>query len=74
VWFGIFAPSATPAPLVKRLNQDLSALIASAELREQFDRLGMDPMGGSPAEATAFIASELAKWGKVVASSGATID
>lgn len=74
VWFGIFAPAATPAPLVRRLNQDLSALIASPEMREQFDRLGMDPMGGSPAEATAFIASELAKWGKVVASSGATID
>ncbi|MFM8546370.1 MAG: tripartite tricarboxylate transporter substrate binding protein [Betaproteobacteria bacterium] len=74
VWFGIFAPAATPAPLVKRLNSDLAMLIASPDMREQFDRLGMDPMGGSPAEAGAFVAAEIAKWAKVVASSGATID
>lgn len=74
VWFGIFAPAATPAPLIKRLNQDLVTLIASTDIREQFDRLGMDPMGGSPEQATAFIANELSKWARVVASSGATID
>jgi tripartite-type tricarboxylate transporter receptor subunit TctC len=74
VWFGIFAPAATPASVVVRLNADINAVMQSKEMREQLDKLGMEPMGGSPAEATRFVREETAKWAKVVAASGATID
>ena len=74
VWFGIFAPAATPASVVARLNADINAVMQSKEMREQLDKLGMDPMGGSPAEAARFVREETAKWAKVVAASGATID
>lgn len=74
VWFGIFAPAATPASVVTRLNADINAVLQSKEMREQLDRLGMEPMGGSPADATRFVREETAKWARVVAASNATID
>jgi tripartite-type tricarboxylate transporter receptor subunit TctC len=46
----------------------------SREMREQLDKLGMEGMGGSPAEAQRFVREETAKWARVVAASGARID
>ena len=57
-----------------RLNADINAVLQSKEMREQLDRLGMEPMGGSPADATRFVREETAKWARVVAASNATID
>jgi tripartite-type tricarboxylate transporter receptor subunit TctC len=74
VWFGIFAPTATPAAVVARLNADINTVMQSREMREQLDKLGMEPMGGSPAEAQRFVREETAKWARVVAASGARID
>jgi len=74
VWFGIFAPAATPALVVARLNADINAVMQSREMREQLDKLGMEAMGGSPAEASRFVREETAKWARVVAASGARID
>lgn len=72
VWFGIFAPVATPAAVVARLNADINSVMKSKEMREQFEKLGMDPMGGTSEEASRFVREETAKWAKVVAASGAT--
>lgn len=74
VWFGIFAPSATPPQVVGRLNADINTVMQSREMREQLEKLGMDPMGGSPAEAKRFVSDETAKWAKVVANSGARLE
>jgi len=74
VWFGIFAPAATPAAVVARLNADINTVMQTREMREQLDKLGMEGMGGSPAEAQRFVREETAKWARVVAASGARID
>ncbi|MBL8385931.1 MAG: tripartite tricarboxylate transporter substrate binding protein [Burkholderiales bacterium] len=74
VWFGVFAPAATPPGVVARINADMNAALRSKEVREQFDRLGMEPMGGTSADATAFVRAETVKWAKVVAASNAKID
>ncbi len=74
VWFGIFVPNATPPHLIGRLNADINTVMQSREIREQLERLGMEPMGGSPAEAKRFVSAESAKWAKMVAASGARLD
>lgn len=72
VWFGIFAPAATPAATLAKLNGDINAVMRSKEMRDQLDKLGMDPMGGTSEEAFRFVRDETAKWAKVVVASGAT--
>jgi tripartite-type tricarboxylate transporter receptor subunit TctC len=42
-WVGMLVPSATPQPLQKRLHEEASRALASAEVRERMAKLGADP-------------------------------
>lgn len=70
-WQGAWAPAKTPAPLVRRLNQDLLKLIALPEVRARFAELGMQPAGTSEQELARVIQSDLVKWAKVIQASNA---
>jgi tripartite-type tricarboxylate transporter receptor subunit TctC len=65
-WIGIVAPAGTPAPVVALLHKEISAIQESAELRKRFASEGADVVQMSAAEFGAFIASEHAKWGRVI--------
>jgi tripartite-type tricarboxylate transporter receptor subunit TctC len=41
-WNALFAPKATPAPVIKRLNDALRAAVADADLRRQMEAVGVD--------------------------------
>jgi tripartite-type tricarboxylate transporter receptor subunit TctC len=73
-WFGIFAPAATPAPIVAQLNQAFTAALRSPEMRERLARMGAEPAPMSPQEFAQLITRELAKYEKVVRFSGARVD
>ena len=70
-WHGLVVPSATPAPIVQRLNQGINAALRDPQLRERLEGLGIEIAGGSSQEFAAYIASEIPKWTKVVKDSGA---
>ena len=65
-WIGIVAPAGTPAPVVALLHKEISAIQDSPELRKRFAFEGADVVQMSVAEFGAFIASEHAKWGRVI--------
>ncbi len=66
-WAGLLAPAGTPAELVRRVAAEVDALLrGDAELRRKFEDMGTVPMGGSSADFATFLASETAKWGKVI--------
>jgi tripartite-type tricarboxylate transporter receptor subunit TctC len=69
-WIGIVAPAGTPAPIVERLHKEISLMQESPETLKQFANEGADVIRMSPAEFGAFIASETAKWGRVVKQAG----
>ena len=73
-WFGLAAPAGTPEPVINRLNSDTLAVLAMPEVREKFASLGMEPLGGTPAEFGAFIRSEIKRLGEVVRASGARVN
>ena len=73
-WHGVVVPAATPAPLVERLNRDIVAALAQADLRERLAALGAEVRAGTPREFADYIASEIPKWSKVVRDSGARIE
>jgi tripartite-type tricarboxylate transporter receptor subunit TctC len=65
-WFGIVAPAGTPPAILARLHKEISEIQNSPELQKQFANDGADVVPMSSAEFSAFIVSELAKWGRVV--------
>ncbi|MGH8784465.1 MAG: tripartite tricarboxylate transporter substrate binding protein [Cupriavidus necator] len=69
-WWGVLAPAGTPAPIIERLNREILAALKPAEMRERFALQGIEPVGSSPAEFTAHIRSETAKWTKAVKAAG----
>ena len=71
LWLGFFAPKGTPAPILKRLNTELTAIAKSPEMKEQFERNGADPLwSNSPAELSKLVASEIDKYTKVIKAAG----
>lgn len=61
-WWGVFAPAATPQPVVNRLNAEILAIVSSPEMREVFDKEGVDPASMTAGEFTAFVHSDIDKW------------
>ncbi len=65
-WFGVLAPAATPNPVVERLNQELLAVLALPDVREQIGAMGGIIAAEGPAGFGRYIASETEKWGALV--------
>ncbi|MFS2052965.1 tripartite tricarboxylate transporter substrate-binding protein, partial [Variovorax sp. CT11-76] len=70
-WYGLFGPAQMPAPLVARIADAARAALGSELMRERFRDEGLVPMGTGPDEFGAFVRSEIVRWGKVVAATGA---
>jgi tripartite-type tricarboxylate transporter receptor subunit TctC len=73
-WMALSAPARTPEAAIARLNAALNEALADRQVRQGMLALGAEPVGGSPADLDAFIASELAKWAAVVKRSGMRVD
>ena len=69
-WFGIVAPAGTPPAILARLHKEISEIQDSPEMKKQFASDGAEIVRMSSAEFSAFIVSELAKWGRVVKEAG----
>lgn len=65
-WFGVLAPAATPPDLVARLNAALVKGVQEADARERLAALGGEVVANTPAEFSARIRDDLAKWAKLV--------
>ncbi len=70
IWHGIAAPKNTPAAIVSKLHDTINAVITDPKVKAQLVHLGAEPMPMTSAEFTAFIASEVTKWAKVVKFAG----
>jgi tripartite-type tricarboxylate transporter receptor subunit TctC len=70
VWYAFVAPAATPAPIVARLNAEINKAVSDPEMKKKFAALGADLTTSNPDECGAFVRSELAVWGKLMADVG----
>ena len=66
-WFGIVVSSGTPPDVVARLNAAIVTVLKDPHVASQIRALGSEPMPMTPAEFSAFVGTEIDKWGKVVA-------
>ena len=73
-WNGVLVRAGTAQSVITRLHTELSATMTLPELRERLAAAGVEPMINTPDEFAKYIASETARYAKVIASSGASID
>ncbi len=70
LWFGMWAPAGTPANIVNRLNAEVLRSVAAAEVREQFTKLGMEPVPMTPEAFAKYVRAEMAVNQRIVADGG----
>jgi tripartite-type tricarboxylate transporter receptor subunit TctC len=70
-WWGIFAPTGTPKPILDKLHAELQKVLAMPDVRKTLtETLGMDIVAASPEATQKFLLGEMARWGKVVKDNG----
>ena len=65
-WFGVFGPPGLRPELVNRINTSANQALKDAEVADKLQKLGIEAVGGTPAEFTSMLASESAKWKKII--------
>ena len=73
-WYGVLAPAGTPPEAIARLHATLRKITAMPDVRAAWAAQGIDMLGGSPEEFSAYLKVELRKWTQVIKSSGATVE
>lgn len=73
-WFGVVAPAGTPAPVIARLNAEITAALNDNEIKASMRNLGVEPAPGTAADFEAYIKSETVKWARVIKTSGTKLD
>jgi tripartite-type tricarboxylate transporter receptor subunit TctC len=74
VWFALFAPAGTPAPIIQKLNAEMNRALADRETQTVLREHGMVPTGGSPEQLRSLLQRDTTRWSAVVRASGAKID
>jgi tripartite-type tricarboxylate transporter receptor subunit TctC len=65
-WNGLAVPAKTPRARVDRLNKAVVAALGSADVKQRFHDIGVDPLPSTPEAFSAHLKSEIAKWQKVI--------
>ena len=72
LWYGLLAPAGTPKDIIGRYNAVVNEILAAADVKEQFAKQGLVPVGGTPQQLADLIAKDLPRWAKVVRDAGIT--
>ena len=64
--YALYAPAGTPKAIVARLNKETNAVLQLADLRAKLDGIGIEVAGSTPEALGKEVASEIAKWTKVI--------
>ena len=67
---GVYAPAATPAAIIERLNQEITRTLAAPAIKERLFRVGFEAVGSTAASLLAVVKADIAKWGKVIKDAG----
>jgi len=73
-WFGLLAPAGTPAPIIAKLHQEAVKIVAVADMREKYGKIGLDVVTDAPGAFAAIIRNDTQKWAKVIKDAGIKAD
>ncbi|QJR15743.1 Bug family tripartite tricarboxylate transporter substrate binding protein [Usitatibacter palustris] len=74
VWLGLLAPKGTPAPILERLQRELTASLATPEVKTYMDHHSLEILAGTPAAFDAYFREERDRWAKIIRETGAKVE
>lgn len=74
IWLGLMAPRGTPQAVIDRLNETISKIVGSAEVKQGWGKQGASPMVMNPAAFTKYLNDDIAKWAGVIKSANIKLD
>ncbi len=74
MWYAFFGPAKMPAPVQMRLQQEISAILKQADIRELLGRAGLDAATSTPEELGAIVRKDYPRWGEVIRRNGISAD
>jgi tripartite-type tricarboxylate transporter receptor subunit TctC len=73
-WNGVHVTAGTPKAVITRIHRDLVKVLALPDVKERMFNLGMEVVGSTPEQLASLVASDIAKWSKVIKESGVRVD
>ena len=73
-WFAVVAPPQTPPGIVEFLNREINAVLAMPEVKREFAKIAVQPVGGSTADTKKFFNTERDKWRGVIKSANIAVE
>ena len=70
LWYGMFAPAATPRDIVLRLNRELVRVLEAPDMRERLTVQGVEPWPGTPEQLGELLRADIETYGAVVRNAG----
>ncbi|MDB5728423.1 MAG: LacI family transcriptional regulator [Noviherbaspirillum sp.] len=74
IFAGLMTPTGTPKDVVERLNQEVHKILGEADTKDKLAAQGIEVVQGGPADLAKMIASDCARWGKLIKELGVRID
>lgn len=62
-WYGVFAPAATPAAVVQKINQEINEVLKDGGVRDKLLAAGIEPLGGSAQQLADFVRADHQRYG-----------
>jgi tripartite-type tricarboxylate transporter receptor subunit TctC len=69
-WFGLMGPAGTPQPIVAKIHDETTKLLAQPDVRSKLEGLGLQLVGNTPAEFLQIVKDETPMWAKVIKEAG----
>jgi len=69
-WFGVVTRAGVPRPIIEKLNKEVIASLATAEIKERFTAQGFEVHTSTPEEFTRFIKTDMARTARVIKAAG----
>ena len=74
LWVGLFAVAGTSKDIIAKLHAEIAKALNNQEVKEKLAAQGAEILTGTPEQLAAMLKEDLAKWAKIVQTSGATVD
>jgi tripartite-type tricarboxylate transporter receptor subunit TctC len=74
LWFGLAAPTGTPAAVIDKLQRDISEVVRSPQMRDKYAALGMNMVGSTPAQMQELASKDGERWHRVIDTAGIRVD
>jgi tripartite-type tricarboxylate transporter receptor subunit TctC len=73
-WWGILFPANTPRPVIDKVNADLVKALGTQNVKTRLSELGVEAISSTPEQFGQFMASETARWGKLIKDRGLKVE